>query len=194
MDKSHIQYFKHSIEQYTSMDSKEFSVLLNIFELKKYKKNAHIVGPVEENNSIFFIISGLVRYYYLTEDGKEWNRAFISKNMMSTSFSKDFGWIEPYGIQAIEDTDVLIADFFDFQLLFEDNPMIERLQRKLTEDILIKKINREHSFLQGSANKRYTDFVKQHPEVFQRITQYHLASYLGITEASLSRIVGKVFK
>jgi len=194
INQSHIQYFKHSIEQYTSMDLKAFSALFNIFELKKYDNNSHIIEPVEENNSIFFIISGLARYYYLTEDGKEWNRAFLSKNMISTTFSKDLGWIAPYGIQAIEDTDILIADFEDFQLLFEEHPMIERFQRKLTESILIKKINRERSFLQSSAKQRYTEFVKQYPEIFKSIAQYHLASYLGITEASLSRITSKTSK
>lgn len=192
MKKSHIQYFKNTLKQYTKLDSKEFATLSNIFKLKKYKNNDHIINPTKENDRIFFIISGLLRYYYLTEDGKEWNRAFLSEGMISTSFSKDFGWINPYGIQAIEDSMILVADFSDFQLLFDDNPMIERLQRRLIESILIKKIDRERSFLQSSANMRYKDFVKQFPQVFQRITQYQLASYLGITEASLSRLASKV--
>ncbi|VAW60975.1 cAMP-binding proteins - catabolite gene activator and regulatory subunit of cAMP-dependent protein kinases [hydrothermal vent metagenome] len=188
MNNSHIKNFQTFIEQHVSLKPKDFNIILNIFRLKKYKNNTHIIEPVEENNSIFFIISGLVRYYYLTEDGKEWNRAFLSEKMMSTSFSKGAGWIDPYGIQAIEDTSVLIAEFSDFQGLFEDNPMIERLQHKLTESILVKKMNRERSFLQSSAKNRYSDFIKQYPEVFHRITKYHLASYLGITEASLSRL------
>jgi len=192
MKKSYIQYFQNTLKQYTNIDSKEFDVLLNIFELKKYRNNDHIINPTEENKSIFFIISGLVRYYYLTEDGKEWNRAFLSEGMISTSFPKDFGWINPYGIQAIEDSIILVADFSDFQSLFDNNPMIERLQRRLVESILIKKIDRERSFLQSSANMRYKDFVEQFPQIFQRITQYHLASYLGITEASLSRLASKV--
>ncbi len=192
MKKSHIQYFQNTLKQYTSLDSKEFCTLSNIFKLKKYKNNDHIINPTEENNSIFFIISGLVRYYYLAEDGKEWNRAFLSEGMISTSFPKDFDWINPYGIQAIEGSIILVADFSDFQLLFDDNPMIERLQRRLIESILIKKINRERSFLQSSANMRYKDFVEQFPKIFQRIAQYHLASYLGITEASLSRLASKV--
>ncbi len=192
MEKSHIQHFQNTLKQYTKLDSKEFGTLLSIFKLKKYKNNDHIINPTEENNSIFFIISGLLRYYYLTEDGKEWNRAFLSERMISTSFPKNFDWINPYGIQAIEDTIILVADFSDYQLLFDDNPMIERLQRRLVESILIKKIDRERSFLQSSASMRYKDFSEQFPHIFQRITQYHLASYLGVTEASLSRLASKV--
>lgn len=192
MNKSHTQLFKEVIGLYSSLSPNEFNLLLKLFELKSYKNREHIVNPYKDNNSIFLIISGLVRYYYLTTDGKEWNRAFLSENMMSTSFSQDLGKIDPYGIQALEGTTVLIADFSEFQLLFEEGQMIERLHRKLVESILIKKMNRERSFLQSSARNRYIDFVKQHPNMSQRVTQYHLASYLGITEASLSRIIREI--
>ncbi len=192
MNKSHIQEFQSSLSQYSNLGSKEFDALLKLFKLIKYENKAHIVYPTEDNNNVFFIISGLTRYYYLTDDGKEWNRAFLSEGMMSTSFSKNSGRVAPYGIQAVEDTIILLADFSNFQSLFDDNPMIERLHRKLIESILIKKMNRERSFLQSGAKMRYIDFVEQFPNVFQRITQYHLASYLGITEASLSRIINEV--
>jgi CRP-like cAMP-binding protein len=192
MKQPHIQSFLNFIARHSNLDPKELSLLLKLFKLKKYENKAHIINPTEENNSIFYIISGLARYYYLTDDGKEWNRAFLSEDMMSTSFSKDLGWVEPYGIQAIEDTIILSANFSDFQSLFDGNPMIERLHRKLIESILIKKMNREQSFLQSNAKMRYIDFSEQSPNVFPRITQYHLASYLGITEASLSRIVNEV--
>lgn len=191
MKKSHIQLFKKFIEQYSQLNLKEFSTLLEIFELRNHKSKSHIIEPSEYNNSVFFIISGLVRYYYLTNDGKEWNRAFLSENMMSTSFSKDVGRVDTYGIQAIEDTVILFADFSDFQSLFDSSPMIERLHRKLVEKILITKIAREQSFLQSSARIRYVDFSEQFPCVFQRLPQYHLASYLGVTEASLSRLINE---
>jgi len=192
MDKLHAQSFKGVVGLYSNLSPKEFSLLLKLFRLKKYKNNEHIINPDERNNSVFFIVSGLVRYYYLTSDGKEWNRAFLADGMMSTSFSQDIGKIDPYGIQALEDTTVLIADFSDFKLLFDEGPMIERLHRRLVESILIKKMNRERSFLQGSAKMRYIDFVNQYPNISQRVAQYHLASYLGITEASLSRIIREI--
>lgn len=69
--------------------------------------------------------------------------------------------------------------------------MVERLGRKIIESILVSKINREHSFLQQSAKMRYIDFQEQHPFLNKRIPQYHIASYLGITEASLSRLINE---
>jgi len=189
MKKSQVQQFFNSVKQDSNLEQEEFTRLLKLFELRTYKNKDHIIDPTEEKSSVFFILSGLIRYYYLAEDGKEWNKAFIAEDMMCTSFSKDFlGLVSPYGIQTIETTTILIADFSEFELLYEKSPRIERLGRKLIERILISKMKRERSFLQNSAKMRYMDFVKENPRLFQRIPQYHLASYLGITEASLSRI------
>ncbi len=189
MKKSQIQQFLNFVKLDSNIEQEEFMMLLKLFELRTYKNKSHIIDPTEEKSSVFFILSGLIRYYYLAEDGKEWNKAFISEDMMCTSFSKDFlGLVSPYGIQAIEETTILIAEFSKFQLLYEKSPRIERLGRKLIERILISKMKRERSFLQDSAKTRYVDFSKNNPKLFQRIPQYHLASYLGITEASLSRI------
>lgn len=189
MKKSQIQQFLNFVKLDSNIKQEEFSKLLKLFEFRTYKRKDHIIDPTEEKSSIFFILSGLIRYYYLAEDGKEWNKAFIAEDMMCTSFSKDFlGLMSPYGIQAIEKTTILIANYSKFESLYEKNPSIERLGRKLIERILISKMKRERSFLQNSAKMRYTDFAKENPRLFQRIPQYHLASYLGITEASLSRI------
>jgi len=193
MKKSQIQQFLNFVKQDSNIEQEEFTTLLKLFELRAYKNKDHIIDPTEENSSVFFILSGLIRYYYLAEDGKEWNKAFIAEDMMCTSFSKDFlGLLSPYGIQAIEKTTILIANFSKFELLYERSPRIERLGRKLIERILISKMKRERSFLQNSAKKRYIDFATDNPRLFQRIPQYHLASYLGITEVSLSRISNEI--
>lgn len=193
MKKSYTQLFQNFVEQYSSIEAEDLSRLLKLFEIREYKNKIHVVDPSEEKSSVFFVLSGLIRYYYLSDDGKEWNKAFVSENMMSTSFSKDFlGLVSPYGIQAIEKTVILIADFSEFEALYDQHPTIERLGRKIIESILIGKIKRERSFLQNNAKIRYMDFLEQYPGLFQRIPQYHLASYLGITEVSLSRLVKEV--
>lgn len=66
--------------------------------------------------------------------------------------------------------------------------MIERLGRKFVEQVLISKMQRERSFLQNDAKMRYLDFLNHFPDLAQRLSQYQLASYLGVSEVSLSRI------
>ena len=181
--------FLRFVEKYSTLSEDEISKLLEIFEYRFFENKSHIISPLEEKSTIFFICSGLIRYYYLADDGKEWNKAFISENMMSTSFSTDFlGSASPFGIQAMEDTALLIADYTNFEALYDHHPMIERFGRKLIELILISKMNRERSFLKNNAKTRYKEFILQNPNLVTRIPKYHLASYLGITESSLSRL------
>lgn len=190
MNESQQQLFLDYTKKIVSLKKQEFDDLVKLFNAKHINENNYLEKPDADRSTIFFVVSGLARYFYLAEDGKEWNKAFVSTGMMSTSFSKDFlGRSSPYGIQALEDTTILVANYSDFELLYDKYQMIERLGRKILENILIFKMNRERSFLQDRAEARYDDFIREYPSLLKRIPQYHIASYLGITEASLSRIL-----
>ena len=190
MNESQKQFLIDYTKTIAFLTTHESDELIKIFSAKNIATGYHLGEPGADNSTIFLVVSGLIRYYYLAEDGKEWNKAFVSSGIMSTSFSKDFlKRNSPYGIQALEDTTILIADYSDFESLFEKYHMIERLGRRILESILIFKMNRERSFIQDSAKDRYDDFVTEYPSLLERIPQYQMASYLGITEASLSRIL-----
>ncbi|OUS32273.1 hypothetical protein A9R01_11100 ['Osedax' symbiont bacterium Rs2_46_30_T18] len=189
MDKTHSQYLLGFVKKYTTLSENDAKALLEIFRQRAFANKEYILDPDNQKSRIFFICSGLVRYYCMEEDGNEWNKSFISENMITTAFSADFlGQTSPYGMQAIEDTTLLVADHSDFASLYDAHPKIERLGRKLLELALINKMNRERSFLINSAKTRYQEFVLQNPQLALRIPKYHLASYLGITESSLSRL------
>lgn len=190
MNKIQKQFFNEYTNTIVRLRDNELSELFTTFNAKEISSGHHLEKPGADKNSIFLVVSGLVRYYYLAEDGKEWNKAFISSGIMSTSFSQDFlNRPSPYGIQALENTTILIADYSSFESLYDKYHMIERLGRKIIENILIFKMNRERSFLTVSAKSRYEDFIEEYPSLLTRIPQYQIASYLGITEASLSRIL-----
>ncbi|WP_414588554.1 Crp/Fnr family transcriptional regulator [Scytonema sp. PCC 10023] len=125
----------------------------------------------------------------MTDDGMESNKAFIAENTFAGSlaaYNLDLPIV--YGVQALEPTMLLTASFSDFVALFDQHPIFDRLGRKLAEWLLIRKELRARSLLQQQATERYLDFVKQYPDLVKRVPQYHIASYLGITEVSLSRL------
>ena len=189
MDKTHLQHFLAFVEKYTTLSENDANPLLEIFRQQTFTSKEHILSPDNKKSRIFFICSGLVRYYCMEENGNQWNKSFTCENMMTTAFSADFlGKTSPYGMQAMENTTLLVADHADFSALYDDHPKIERLGRKLLELALIDKMNRERSFLIDTAKIRYQEFVTQNPQIASRIPKYHLASFLGITESSLSRL------
>ena len=183
-------YLIAQTRQFAHIDDDALNALISLFTPQQFAKETHLERPGADKSSLFFMASGLVRYYYLGDDGKEWNKAFVSEGMISTSFTADFlNKPSPYGIQALEESTILIANYSAFEALYDTYPMIERLGRKIIESILIFKMNRERSLLKDSAKVRYAEFVHDNPGLMSRVPQYHIASYLGITEASLSRLL-----
>jgi len=94
-----------------------------------------------------------------------------------------------YGVQALEPTTLLATPYPAFVALVEEREAVfGRLRQKMMERLLVHKEMRTRSLLQESARKRYLAFLDAHPDLFQRIPQYQIASYLGITDVHLSRL------
>ena len=127
--------------------------------------------------------------YYADADGKESNKAFVAESGFAgplAASALDLPVL--YGIEAIEPTELLVAPWQDFRALFDVDPVFDRLGRSLAELILVRKELRTRSLLQLDARERYLDFLHSSPELAQRLPQYQIASYLGVTEETLSRV------
>ena len=93
-----------------------------------------------------------------------------------------------YGVQALEPTRYWAAPYPSLLALYQAQPVYERFGRELAERLLVHKERRARSLLQEDAATRYRQFVEGEPGLGQRVPLYHVASYLGITPESLSRI------
>jgi CRP-like cAMP-binding protein len=91
-------------------------------------------------------------------------------------------------IQALESTRLMVANYNVLSEAGEDKPELLRLEIKMLLTIFIKSAHREAHLLLGNADQRYRWFCKEYPELLERIPQYHIASFLGITPVSLSRL------
>ncbi len=160
-----------------------------IFTPRDYREKDHVVDVDEPFDRLFFVNRGLLRIYYLSADGREFNKSFITENMFAGSFSAFRGQSRAVcGVQALEETQLLAAKYRDFAAFYDRHPVFDRLGRLVLEWLLVRKEQREQSFLLGSAKDRFLDFAAHAPELVGRVPQYHLASYLGIAEVSLSRL------
>lgn len=160
-----------------------------IFRSRTYQKGDHIVSPLSNRYQLLFVERGLLRFFYVSAQGAESNKAFIAEGQFAAPLAAArLGEPILFGVQALEDSLVLEAPWRDFEELCEQDLHFERIARHLATSILIGKEIRQKSLLQDDAAKRYEEFVLRFPELYQRIPQYHIASYLGITEVSLSRL------
>jgi CRP-like cAMP-binding protein len=160
-----------------------------VFKSRRVREKEHVIRPHDRFDEIFFVNRGLLRIYYLSADGKEFNKSFISERMFAGSFASYNGISEiSCGVQALEDSVLLAAEYRHFAAFYDRHHIFDRLGRMALEWLLVRKERREQSFLLSSAKERFQDFAREHPELVRRVPQYHLASYLGITEVSLSRL------
>lgn len=178
-----------AVSQWVALSEQQWQQFAAIFKLRQVEAREFIVLPGANQHEIIFVNEGLLRFYYIDEEGEEANKAFIGENEFAGPLaSAALGLPLYFGIQALEPTQMLVAQYSDYVNLFEQDLVFERLGRKLTETLLVRKELRTRSLLQQNAKERYLNFLETYPNLADRIPQYQLASYLGIAEVSLSRI------
>lgn len=138
---------------------------------------------------IGFVISGLLRLFYIDSGGMEINKHFCVENTLAISYSAFLQREESkFYIQALEDTKLLAIDYETYVDLLDSHICWQIVARKLAQMLFILKEKRESEFLLSDARQRYLQFLEDYPNLESRLSQYHIASYLGITPESLSRI------
>ncbi|ELR68888.1 cAMP-binding protein [Fulvivirga imtechensis AK7] len=163
--------------------------LLDSCKVKQVAKGEYLVRVGEHCHHSFFVEKGLLRQFSIDDKGKEHIIQFAPENWFVTDReSVYFDQPSKFFIQAVEDSTVLfLEEHFIAALAREDQAFADFNNRLLHNHIrhLQKRIN---LLLSASAEERYLDFVKTYPDVLLRVPQTMVASYLGITPESLSRV------
>ncbi len=164
--------------------------LKNICREEHFAKGKDVQPIGHTCKTIYFVYSGIVRIYYFKDDiditeSFEFENAFVAR--AESLFS---GKPSRKAIQAIEDTVLIAIDSNKLFGLFDKYPELERWFRKIIEASYVNTVNRLESLQFNTAEERYHHLLREHPEVLQRVPLKLIASYLGITPVSLSRIRG----
>ena len=162
---------------------------------KSFRKKTLLLRQGEVCKFEAYIIKGCVKKYYIDQNGDE----------VILQFAVEDWWISDIGsfseqkpsnlfIETLEDTEVLMIDFEDKQQLFHEIPKLERVFRIMMQRAYSVLEGRFYATVAHSAEARYVEFLKKYPSIPQRVPQQQIASYLGITPESLSRIKAHLFK
>lgn len=189
----------HNMEHYLSevLDVPKEAVMNcgSHYTLMHVKKGDFLLEAGEVCKYTYFVEKGILRMYSIDLNGKEHIIQFAPENwLISDRSSLHFNEKSKYYIDAIEDSEVLAlsSDFFQtLRLQFpgtiiNNDLMLQRHIRNLQ--------NRINSLLSDTAQKRYLEFIKMYPNILQRVPQWMIASYLGITPESLSRVRKELVK
>lgn len=183
------EQLKKYLCRYVAFDDSEINVIYENLNLKTISKKEYLLTEGNVCNCKYFVISGLLRSFYINNKGEERITQFAIENWWVTSIESLIKGSPSYlSIQAIEDTVVLILHKEDLIKLYAAVPKLERFFRMITENMLISFQRKNDIYLRMKSKDRYMDFIKHFPNFVQRVPQYMIASYLEITPEYLSQI------
>lgn len=184
---------QRAVGAWVTPTERQWEGLSGIFRVEKVEAGEYLLQPGDNQHELLFVCEGLLRFYYPAEDGTESNKAFVAENAFAGALAASaLNLPVIYGVEALEPSTLLVTSIAEFTELYDEHPVFDRLGRKLTELLLMRKELRTRSFMQQSAKERYVEFCSKHPDLLARVPQYHVASYLGVTEVSLSRVKREV--
>ncbi|WP_107685735.1 Crp/Fnr family transcriptional regulator [Niastella koreensis] len=177
-----------SIQFFIELDLKEIDILKELFKERSVKKGDFFLAEGQTCKYVGFIVKGIMRYY-INHEGEDRTYDFAQEN----SFICNYESFIPKApstkiIQALEDCEILQISFDDLQILYRNIREGEKLGRLVIEQVFIQTLQGLTSFYIDTPEYRYEKFLKKHPGLQQRISQYHIASYVGVKPQSLSRI------
>lgn len=179
----------HSISQKVNLSEEEFAFCKTLFIPKKLRKRQYLLQEGDVCKYTAFVEKGLLRSYTVDEKGSEHILQFaLEEAWMADLYS--FLTQEPsrYHIDALEDCELLLISQSSWDIMFEKIPTMERYFRILIQNNLIATQRRLMGALRETAEEKYNKFIITYPECVQRVPQHMIASYLGVTRETLSRI------
>lgn len=184
---------RHVVQSLADVPDEEWELFARQVHDRVFETHGLLIRAGEPVTDFFFLVSGFVRFFYLTEDGREFNKAFAQENQFVGSFGAEV-LEQPcrFSVQALERTEAMAIPVQVIRDGYDRHHAWERVGRMMAERVAVSKEIREGEFLLDSAETRYRRFLANYPGLADRISQYHVASYLGITDVALSRIRKKI--
>jgi len=181
------------IQHLITLSDEEKNLITSLFKEKRYNKGDFFLADGQICKQVGFVIKGLMRYY-INHDGEEKTYAFSQENEYVCNY-ESFLPQSPSSkiIQALEDTAVLVISHSDLQLLYANVRQGERFGRIAIEAVFLQLLMDINSFYTETPELRYERFLKNHADLQQRMSQYHIASFVGVKPQSLSRIRKRIF-
>ncbi|HMQ59572.1 MAG TPA: Crp/Fnr family transcriptional regulator [Flavilitoribacter sp.] len=177
--------------QYGHLPQPGMEELLGRFQVKAVRKGELLLAQGQVCNKLFFVKKGCLRLYYIARDIEttvwfsfEHNSAIELSSFLS-------GAPSDYFLEAVEESEVLFLHKSELEQICDRHPEMGKIMRVFWEDVILNLLRRFTALQKDSAEKRYLDLMDQ-PVYLQRIPQKYLASYIGVTPTSLSRIRGKI--
>jgi CRP-like cAMP-binding protein len=181
---------REHIEKLIPLTDEEFSFILSHFTFRKVKKHQFLVQQGDLVNHSYFVASGLLKLSHTDENDKEHILHFAMEDWWVSDYLAYFtGSKATMSLDCLEDAEVFCITREDDEKMMAGLPKLEHFFLKKANFGYIASQQRILSLLTSSAKERYEQLLKQYPTLIQRVNKTLLASYLGVSRETLSRLV-----
>lgn len=181
------------IQNIVNADQDAVDAFINKMHLKSIAKKDIVLKEGQQSMDMYFIIKGSMRMYYINDKGVETNVEFGIENWWLGDMSSFLNNSpSKLNIQALEHTEVAIMDRQGMEALLKSHPVFERFFRIIISRHMGKIQERLLKMISANVEQNYLDFIDNYPDIFARVSQHHIASYLGCTPEFLSKIRAKL--
>ena len=184
----------NSLKEITGFSDNELVIVLKYFENKYLIKKTNLLQAGKIANEVYFIVNGCIRLF-CEKDGADLSTYFFTEQMFAGAYDS-FISRKPsrHSIETLEDCQVLTLSFQSLQELYIVFPKMNEFVRKSIEERFVILHDLFTDYVLNSPEERYLNLQKERPDLLNRISQHQIASFLGITPVSLSRIRNRVAK
>lgn len=177
------------IETIVPLTDWEFDCMFSHFVSRKLKKHQFLIQEGDYVPNDFWVVKGLVKAYHTDTGGKEHILQFAMEDWWVTDYQAYFNQTQAtLNVVCLEDTEVLCLSLENREKICSELHKVEHFFRKKSNAGYIALQRRILSLLNSSANERYEQFLTQYPTLMQRISKTLIASYLGVSRETLSRL------
>lgn len=184
--------FKYMTE-FTTLNDEEQQAIAEDILVEEYKKGTVLLRQGDVPTKCYFVLKGCVRQHAIDEAGKEVTSNFYTEEQAVSIFNRhQHNKSSAYTLTCLEDCELVVGDLDAEKNMFNKHAQLETMVRKMVEENLGEVQDEWASFIASPPEERYKMLLRKRPQLISRVPQHQLASYLGITPESLSRIKKRV--
>lgn len=185
---------KKFTDQFEDIPKESLDSFIQLASKQEFKKNEFVTNFNEIPTNFYIIKSGIIRSYYVEDNGKEYTRSFFRDNNPTGSL-KSLLLKEPSKLayECLTDATLYKVNYYDFMKLTKEDIGLANLHSRFLESVFLLMESEIYSLAMLNATERYLKLKKEIPDIENIIAQYHIAAYLNISAVQLSRIRKKLY-
>lgn len=181
--------FRKYLEDKIIVTNEDFALIESVLVFKKLRKRQYLLQAGDIFRFHAFVCKGFLRYYYVDEKGQEHIMQFAPENYWTGDFeSMNYDLPSKYDIDAIEESEIVLLKKEDFEMIRKTIPAFNDFVNDTLKKNAVALQERIHANISLSAEEKYSNFISKYPSISNRVPLHMIASYLGVSAETLSRV------